>query len=221
MAACGSQERATPTPSSPTPPASQTPLPVESVTPTATLAATAPSGGTAPEGGKLLDPDTAPTPVVPMPADIIDGGVIQDGPFIFYLWLFRDPMFNPNPDISSLYSELDGIAVYISWVYQGNDLEGPVNISWGTLPFLHQFGMDAALSAVAWGGGAIGIRLPGGALKPGESLPSDPVQVGMKLETPQKGYEAMISFRLQEGAAGFEPGDIAVELLPPKIVPKP
>jgi len=91
-AACGGGVgSATPTPSSTaslTSSTGQTPSPFTKVAATATLTAPMPSPETPPQSGELLDPGSAPPPQVPTPADIIDGGIIQDGPFIFYLWLF-------------------------------------------------------------------------------------------------------------------------------------
>jgi len=220
-AACGGGVgSATPTPSSTaslTSSTGQTPSPFTKVAATATLTAPMPSPETPSQSGELLDPGSAPPPQVPTPADIIDGGIIQDGPFIFYLWLFRDPQFNPHPDIPSLYSDLDGIAAYLSWIYQGADPEGPVYFSWGTLPELHQFGMDTMLSPGEGGGGGLGIHLPGGTFSPGKSMLGDRIKVGIKLGTPHGEYGAMVVFTLQTGTAGFEPGDITVELLPSAV----
>jgi len=45
----------------------------------------------------------------------------------------------------------------------------------------------------------------------------DRIKVGIKLGTPHGEYGAMVVFTLQTGTAGFEPGDITVELLPSAV----
>ncbi len=88
---------------------------------------------------EVPDARARPIPPQPTPADLIGGDVVQDGPFTFFLWLFRDPRMNQQPAIPSFYSDLDGIGIYKSWVYQGPDVSGPVRLDWGTLPQLHPF----------------------------------------------------------------------------------
>lgn len=220
LAACGGQVRLTPPPVTATRP---NPAVSPTSSPTPAVTATLPSASTVPPSGGLLEPGSAPIPPQPTPADIVGGGIIQNGPFIFYLWLFRDPMFNPQPDITSLYSDLDGFGIYMSWVYQGVDLEGPVHVSWGTLPQLREFDVYPTLTHGQGGGGEGGIGLPGGRFSfiPGESKAGDRVQVGMKVDTPQGEYGAVLTFTLQQGARGFEPTDIMLELLPPGTAPTP
>lgn len=223
-AACGGQPSVTPTSSlapSATPQAASTPLPEKTPTAIATATATPPGVATVAGGVQLLEPQDAPVPQVPTPADIINGGIIRDGPFIFYLYLFRDPMFSPSPDIPSLYSDLDGMAAYMSWVYQGADLETPAHFSWGTWPDLHVFATENALSNRQGGGGELGIHLPGGQLSPGQSKAGDRIQVGIKVQTSQGEYGAVLSFSLQEGPGGFVPGDVTVEALPSGSVSTP
>ncbi len=166
-------------------------------------------------------PKPLPLPPQPTPMNIIGGGTIQNGPFTFFLWLFRDPTMNQHPDITSLYSDLNGFGIYKCWVYQGPDLSGPVHFYWGTVPQLNEVMEYPALTDGQGDGGSGGILLPGGFFMPGRSKPGDEVQVAMKVVTPQREYGAVLAFTLQHGANGFEPTNIKVTLLPPGIVLTP
>ena len=120
---------------------------------------------------------------------------------------------NPQPAITSLYSDLNGVGIYKSWVYQGPNLNGPVSLYWGTFPQLNPFVEYPSLTNGQGDGGLGGVLLPGGAFMPGESKPGDMVQIVMKLITPQSEYGAVLTFTLQLGANGFEPMDVRVDVL--------
>ena len=202
LAACGRQP-------------DQKPLPPTITFPTPTVTAITPAS---------MDPRTAPTdevpdasarpiPPQPTPADLVGGDVVQDGPFTFFLWLFRDPRMNQQPAIPSLYSDLDGIGIYKSWVYQGPDLSGPARLDWGTLPQLNPFMEYSSLTNGEGDGGLGGVLLPGGPFLPGESKPGDQIQIAMRMITREREYGAVLTFTLQLGANGFEPMDIRVDVL--------
>ncbi len=110
---------------------------------TTTVSAQIATTRTSPTSGALLThntptPNPLPLPPQPTPANIIGGDTIQNGPFTFFLWLFRDPTMNQHPDITSLYSDLNGFGIYKCWVYQGSDLSGPVHFYWGAVPQLNE-----------------------------------------------------------------------------------
>ena len=116
LAACGRQPDQTPPP----PPTITFPTPmVTAITP-------APMDTRPAPGEDVPDASARPIPPQPTPADLIGGDTVQEGPFTFFLWLFRDPRMNQQPAIPSLYSDLDGIGIYKSWVYQGPDVNGAV-----------------------------------------------------------------------------------------------
>lgn len=159
-------------------------------------------------------------PPQPTPADVLGGGTVFDGPFIFDLRLFRDPSFNRGPVATSLYSDLDGFGAWMYWFYNGADPIGPIETMWGTvLP-----DGQAALSQLLQeshpvirtgnsGGRDGGILLPGGFFMPGQSKVGDRVRVVMKVVTPDAEYGAVLAFSLRQGLNGFEPVGISVDTL--------
>lgn len=203
LAACGEQVGLTPTPPTITLP-----------TPALTAVSPSPSAVIPSPTGDIPNPRTLPIPPQPTPENVIGGSTVQDGPFTFFLWLFRDPRMNLHPVATSLYSDLDGVGIYQCWVYQGPDLNGPAQVYWGTLPQLDLIIEYPSLTGGQGDGRLGGVMLPGGFFMPGRSNPGDQVQVAMKVVTPQGEYGAVLAFTLQQGANGFEPTDITVEILP-------
>lgn len=191
------------------------------------------------ELGQMLEPTFTPMPTItgetpaiytpsasiqdfsltpqPTPGNIIGGGTIKNGPFIFDLRLFRDSSFNQQPVATSLYSDLDGIGEYMYWFYQGNDKIGPVETDWGTLPDLLN-GLPSASSPViekgSSGGRTGGVLLPGGPFLAGKSSAGDQIQLALKVLTPNGNYDAVLQFTLSQGTNGFEPINISVVNLP-------
>jgi len=151
-----------------------------------------------------------------MPADVIGGGAVKDGPFVFDLRLFQDPSFGQQPVAASLYSDLNGIGAYLWWVYQGPEATGPVQTYWGTLPHLDQLDQAtfASISKGSNGGRTGGVLLPGGPFLPGESNPGDRIHLALKVHTPNGNFGAVLHFTLNQDANGFEPTDISVDVLP-------
>lgn len=185
-----------------------TPLPT-------TTTAPLPLVTTPPPAGPTPTSQTLPVPPQPTPEHILGGGTVQNGPFTFFLWLFRDPTMNPQPAITSLYSDLNGIGAYQSWVYHGPNLNGPLQVYWGTLPQLNLF-VEYPMLTDGQGDARIGgVMLPGGFFMSGESHAGDHVQVVMKLVAPQGEYGAVLTFTLQQASNGFEPSEILVSTLSP------
>jgi hypothetical protein len=174
-----------------------------------------PSVETPPPASVTPTPETQPVPPQPTPEHIIGGGTVQDGPFTFFLWLFRDPTMNRQPTITSLYSDLNGVGVYQSWVYRGPDLNAAVQVYGGTLPQLDLIMEYPSLTSGQGDGRMGGVVLPGGFVMPGKSHAGDQVQIAMKVVTPQGEYGAVLAFVLQQGPSGFEPADISVSILAP------
>jgi hypothetical protein len=170
-----------------------------------------------------IRPPVPGTPITvshqPTPEQPLGGGTIQDGPFVFDLRLFRNPSFSKQPVASSLYSDLEGIGAYMYWSYQGSDAIGSVETYWGTLPFLDQLQSETytSISFGSRGGRTGGVLLPGGSGSslPGESKTGDRIQVALKVYTPNGDFGAVLHFTLNQGANGFEPTDISVDVLPP------
>lgn len=154
-------------------------------------------------------------PPQPTPQAILGGGTVQDGPFVFVLYFFRDPAMSQQTVTPSLYSELESVGAYLYWFYHGPETIGPVETHWGTLPQLDQLlqATYASISTGSSGGRTGGVLLPGGSFLSGESQPGDRVQEALKVITPDGEYGAVLAFTLKQGVHGFEPADISVEVL--------
>ncbi len=165
----------------------------------------------------LLFPATtqyiAALPPEPTPSAKVNGGVVQDGPFTFYLWIYQDPSLNQNPVTTSLYSDLNGYGAYLFWVYQGRDLPGPIVEWYGTEPNLQELNTYTRIKTNDQGGRSGGILLPGGFFIPGKSNPENHVKLVIKLAAGEQTYGAYIPFTLQNGPNGWQPEGIGVPLV--------
>jgi hypothetical protein len=186
----------------------------ETPTPPAVITSALPPPGNVTGGATIQD---TPFPPQPTPGNVISGGTVKDGLFVFDLRLFRDPSFSQQPVATSLYSDLNGIGAYMYWFYQGSDVIGPVETYWGTLPSLNQLQSETypSISLGSRGGRTGGILLPGGFFLSGETKAGDRIQVALKIHTPNGDFGAVLVFTLKQGANGFEPTDISIDILPP------
>lgn len=155
------------------------------------------------------------SPPQPTPQNIIAGGMIVNGPFLFDLRLFRELDLNQQPIAASLYSDMNGIGAYMYWLYQGVDPTGPVETFWGTVPHLDQLQQETypSISRGSSGGHTSGILLPGGFFLSGKSAVGDHIQVGLKVHIPSGDFGAVLNFTLAHGINGFEPVDISVNVM--------
>lgn len=160
-------------------------------------------------------PTPSLVPLQPTPQNVIGGGTVTNGPFLFDLRLFRDANFNQQPVAPSLYSDLNGIGTYLYWIYQGTDPTGPVETYWGPLPQVDNLLQEtyASIRSGNSGGRTGGILLPGGFFLSGESKVGDHIQIALKVHTPLGDYGSVLSFTLIQGVSGFEPTDISVDVL--------
>jgi hypothetical protein len=169
------------------------------------------------ETGTSVPEASITVPDQPTPEEPLGGGTIQDGPFLFDLRLFRDPTLSQQPITTSLYSDLNGVGTYMYWFYQGPDVIGPVETYFGTLPSLDQLSQASypSISLDSSGGRTGGIVIPGGFFLSGESKVGDRIRLALKVVTPKGKYGAVLGFTLKQGANGFEPTDISIDVLPP------
>lgn len=152
----------------------------------------------------------AAVPPEPTPSVKINGGVVHDGPFTFFLWIYQDPSLIQNPATTSLYSDLNGYGAYLFWVYQGPDLPGPIVEWYGSEPNLQELDTYSGLKTNNQGGRSGGILLPGGFFTPGKSNPGDHVKLVIKLVASDRIYGAYLTFTLQNGPNGWEPEGVGV-----------
>lgn len=154
----------------------------------------------------------------PTPENPVGGGTVQDGPFTFDLRIFQDPTLTQQPVAPSLYSDMEGFGAFMYWSYTGSDVIDPVTTYWGTEPKVDQL-LQATFSLVrvgSAGGRTGGILLPGGPMFPGQSTAGDRERVVLRVTTPGGDFGAALLFTLKQGANGFEPVDISVEVLQAK-----
>lgn len=153
-------------------------------------------------------------PNIPAPELLsLGGGIIQDGPFVFDLHLYRNPLFGANPISPSLYSDVEGIGVYAVWKYQGPDVADPVAIYWGNEPNLSVLlSQEKYLQAGIKQGDGDGRN--GGLILPESSRVGDVISMILKVETVRDTYGAVLLFTLAENDDHeFIPMDIAVQAL--------
>lgn len=159
-------------------------------------------------------PDVYPTPFGPTPESPIGGGVVKSGPFVIHMWLVRNPLFGRNPSIPSLYSDMEGIALYSAWVYVGDQPIGPVEI-WdergAPLDSPGQTPLSVKWNSIRYGDSEI---REGGIFLYKNSRAGDRLQAKLVIHTPNGDYGALLHFTLAEAPGGFEPVDISVEPLP-------
>ncbi len=156
---------------------------------------------------------TAALPPEPTPSERLNGGLVQNGPFTFFLWIYQDPSLTQNPATTSLYSDLNGYGAYLFWVYQGPDLPGPIVEWFGTELNLQELNTYSGLKTNDQGGRSGGILLPGGFFAPGKSNPDDRVKLVIKLVASDRIYGAYLTFTLQNGPKGWQPEGIGVPMV--------
>jgi len=167
----------------------------------------------APESDLISTPDYLIVPNIPAPEHSLGGGIVQDGPFIFDLHLYRNPVFSANPVTPSLYSDLEGIGIYAVWEYQGPDLAGPVTTYWGIDPAISALlSQEKYLQEGVKQGDSDGRN--GGLILPQGSQVGDVISVILKVDTTHGTYGTVLIFTLEENAdQEFVPTDISVQTL--------
>ncbi|MDF2627745.1 MAG: hypothetical protein K0R39_1576 [Symbiobacteriaceae bacterium] len=119
----------------------------------------------------------------------LGGGQFQSGPFLFCLFLYADPAFQPNANHPSRMTDVPGVGSAALWVYQGSEVGGRFAESHGVLPGGTQprAGYDR-IRPGDWGGRFGGLVLPKG------SRPGDRVHLAIRMSAPVETYGGQISF---------------------------
>ena len=152
-------------------------------------------------------------PYRPYDVSFIQGGSIEDGDFIFDLWLYCYPLSKPSD--ADRISIVEGLGVYAGWGYRGLRIEGRTQDYWG-------FGMDYPYySTVAPALGPL-YKTKGGyrtGIEMSEEDVIERVKNGIpfhfegKIESPVGIYGAVIQFKLEATEEGLIPKDVTVEPL--------
>jgi hypothetical protein len=182
--------------------------PAPTITPTETTVSPLPTETASPE---VLSGGTSPLPpsFPPTPENSLEVQVFQSGPFLFDFRIYRDPVFQQNPPMVWMYSDLTGIGSYVSWIYHGPEFQGPVVERWGLCPDVQPIAENPVLRD-----GNFGVREGGFALP--SRQPGDRVWFVYELETPQGTFGGCFGFTLRQGDQGLEPADITIRPLNPE-----
>ena len=150
----------------------------------------------------------------PRPAAWMGGGLLDEGPFTFDLWLYCDPDLSLE-GTGPLLSEIGGLGVHLAWRYHGPEVTG------STKSFLG-FSDDHEPRAV-WEGGLSpgtvgsftgGVRSLDGRLT--EVVRSGaPVTFKIVVTIDDKPYGATLTFTMMPASDGYRPVKIVVNPLRP------
>ena len=163
-----------------------------------------------PQSCAQASPSEVPHVSLPLRPDrVLGGGTVENGPFIFDLWLYCDTELGTE---ISPYLSIGGLGMHNAWVYVGPYVDGDVLYSFGVLPDISP--------STGWDDQGL-TTLSGGSTTRGfccqeESELRQAIQAGeriafaMKVESGAGSYGAVLSFRLVEAADGYNPQDIIV-----------
>lgn len=180
-----------------------------SPTPSITIPATSTLGA---GDRRAADPLVISVSGFPTPQEPLSSSVVQDGPFTFDLRFYRDPIFGKNPIAPSLYSDLEGIGIYVVWEYHGPALPPPATIYWGVDPDLSPLLQQSEYQSN-------GIKegdkngWTGGLILPYDSQAGEQIEAVIKIVTTEKSYGAVSYFTLQAGENGLEPAEVSLQVL--------
>lgn len=93
----------------------------------------------------------------------IGGGQVQDGPFTFCVFLYADPLVQPNASHPSLMISIPGVGWSALWVYHGANIRGNTIESYGLAPDQVTPKLEYTSFSVATGevGSGVGCLSPG------------------------------------------------------------
>lgn len=149
-------------------------------------------------------------PYRPYDVSFIQGGAVEDGDFLFDLWLYCYPPSQPSP--ADQPNVIEGLGVYGGWYYGGPKVEGRTQDYWG-------FG-----SYVSPASGVIGpLYKAKSGYRGGIAMSQEeiieyvkngiPFQFQGRIETPVGVYGAILQFKLEPTLEGHIPAEVTVEPL--------
>ena len=154
------------------------------------------------------------------PTQLIGGGYVQSGDFIFEIWLGCDSLFGPKAEIGNHYSDIPGLGVHLVLSYQGTTEKGQIVDSWGVagegVPPLME-GSGSSSSGVIAPGIATqltGIRIPPDLLPSLSNPEGIPLEFVYQARNPEGEWAgAALSFTLINKPEGFYSTDIDIQPL--------
>lgn len=144
------------------------------------------------------------------PTQLINGGFVQSGDFIFEILLGCDSLFSPNAEEGNLYSDIPGLGAHLVLSYRGKAEKGQIVDIWGIggagVPPLME-GTGSSSSGIIAPGIATkltGIRIPP-ELMPSLSRPEGtPLEIVYQARNPEGEWTgAALTFTLVNKPDGF------------------
>ncbi len=151
-------------------------------------------------------------PYRPYNVSFIQGGTVEDGDFLFDLWVSCYPMLESNskaPTPEPLLTIVKGLGVYGGWYYGGPKVEGLTQDYWGMEPdVLRVSGVDGPLSEASTSYYS-GINMTREELV--EFVESgEPFRFQIRIESPVGVHGAVLEFNLEPSLEGYIPMNITV-----------
>ena len=147
-------------------------------------------------------------PYRPYGVSFIQGKTVEDGDFLFDLWLYCDP----NLKSGTADSAIAGLGVYAGYYYAGPRVDGFTEDYWGFEP-------DVSSANGSWGP----LFKRSASYRPGVSLSEEdatnrikngiPFRFMVRLESPVGVYGAVLQFTAESTSAGIVPTAVSVEPL--------
>ena len=141
----------------------------------------------------------------------LGGGVIQDGEFTIELVLHCDDSFGTSSMEPYLASDINHLAVFINWRYDGLIENAPTYIIQGIEPNLSGYALSNREQALNGGFGTSGGVFLNPALDFSSTTTLRFVYIALLPSGEFSG--AVLSFDLQQGADGLQPGNVLVSSL--------
>ena len=149
-------------------------------------------------------------PYRPYDVSFIQGGAVEDGDFLFDLWLYCYPPSQPST--ADQPNVIEGLGVYGGWYYGGPGVEGRTQDYWGFESYVSPVSVASGPLYKAKGGYRSGITLSQEEII--EHVKNGtPFQFQSRVESPVGVYGAILQFKLESTLGGYVPTEVTVEPL--------
>jgi hypothetical protein len=144
------------------------------------------------------------------PSQLLGGGVVNSGDFTYDMWLYCDPSLSPSAE-GGAYSEIAGLGIHLVWRYDGPEIEGPTDYTFGMGELAIAAGGDGGpLTSGSMASYSGGIHSKDGAL--GKAIQSgNLVTIVTKVTSGALEEAASMSFAFQPGVSGIKLAAINLE----------
>jgi hypothetical protein len=154
------------------------------------------------------------------PVQLIGGGYVQSGDFIFEILLGCDSLFGPEAEYSNHYSDIPGLGLHLVLSYRGSAEQGEIVETWGVLYAGVESAMGSERSSTSGKiSSSIGEHITGLSVPP-ELLPSlsqpwgHPLEFVYQARNPQGEWTGVVlTFTLINKSDGFYVTDVDLKPL--------